>query len=378
MLQIRYLNKWIHEAGYFIALENRGFRWKTARDLYYGFGTRAHCNHLEWKARRIFVSAALLEKLLETPRDGTLQEEEEIQKFFRGYSSIQPPQKIKPKISPNDIVLILSTTSNENELRTVCTNCLARFTCGGVAPSGDCLPWSLPASKKQMNINSVNYDWVEGPPLISISNLIPDSISENGYFFLETEGDTVTIKYLQLFPELKQARHFLLGTFSFPPTMLENKTCELRVSPSGLYLALFVVNGTRGVLFQMNRKENLQNSTELKVVYQYSRRDYYARNCEFPVAFVYEENENSRKEYFVHAIEWNQLVYCQLSNGLQSENDNLIQPSQIFMDAGDYFLDSLQVSPSQNSIGTWGWFWHPVGVISVLSFKDWVVGGKVS
>jgi hypothetical protein len=136
----------------------------------------------------------------------------------------------------------------------------------------------------------------------------------------------------------------------------------LHVSRNGQYAAVANLRGQYGVLLNLcTARETLR----------LDRGQYHTAHSHFSIAFA----EIDDKTILVHATDWNRLTISDPATGqeLTAREVPLWQKGEPPPDHYlDYFHGSLVVSPDQEWIADWGWFWHPLGILRCWSLKKWL------
>ncbi|HED35672.1 MAG TPA: hypothetical protein ENJ08_15875 [Gammaproteobacteria bacterium] len=100
------------------------------------------------------------------------------------------------------------------------------------------------------------------------------------------------------------------------------------------------------------------------------RSAYHVKHCFYPLVFI----EHHNKTLLIHATDWDHLDIVDPATG-----SKVVEHSEAFnldkcegLDRGASFHGELLVSPDQNWLVDNAWEWHPVGVVSSWSIKNWI------
>jgi hypothetical protein len=149
-----------------------------------------------------------------------------------------------------------------------------------------------------------------------------------------------------------------LDTLGVPLT----RPFSLLASPDGDFAVVASAYGENGVVVDLGSG---------RVTLRLSRGNYHTEHCRFSMAIF----KRAGELYLVHPTAWNRLDISDPRSGrLLSERGPTSfkhgepRPEHYL----DYFHCSVSVSPDGEYLADNGWVWHPVGVVTAWSLKDWL------
>jgi len=241
----------------------------------------------------------------------------------------------------------------ESFRRSICADCFARLDNDG--------NWPHIRGRPEILVRSSSYRF--GHQLVSVPLLAGDQVADlqplnsrpgNHWVALTKTGNLAAI-------DLASGEGSLIGTIAGSPVDLD-KRMLLWLSPDGLHAAVVNVYGRRGLVL------DIANGGVLMTL---DRGDDRNSITPFPIAFA----ARNGKALLIHATAWNRLDASDPSTGellterpAVSGRGNNETPAHYL----DFWHCELSVSPDGELIGSFGWNWHPVGVIAVWSLRRWL------
>jgi len=139
------------------------------------------------------------------------------------------------------------------------------------------------------------------------------------------------------------------------------RTTSIQVSRNGDFAAIVNTRGRYGIVVEVATGH---------VTLNLDRGDYHEDVSNYSVAFV----EANGGTLLIHATDWNRLDVSDARSGELLTGRLPISYKEGEDPAHDlnYFHGQLLVSPDQQLVADSGWIWHPIGVVSSWSVRDWL------
>jgi hypothetical protein len=132
--------------------------------------------------------------------------------------------------------------------------------------------------------------------------------------------------------------------------------CEgdsIQISNYGRFVAVYTRKGTQGFVYDLRDK---------KTTFNFERGNYYPNHSSFPVSFFTYEN----KEYLIAGKLWKRVDLYDPETG-ESLKERDVSNNHL-----EFFWCSLHVSPDQKQACSFGWVWHPIGILNNFSIENWM------
>ncbi len=211
---------------------------------------------------------------------------------------------------------------------------------------------SLPSSNSDLKFMTEKLpdEFLQGKKICALE---PHPVKSAQWFVLSSSGEVlrVDIKTLQI--DL---------VYQLLPNWVDlNEPLHLIVSRDGGFIAVVNSYHIHGEVI------DIQASAQ---TIKLERSGYHVTHCYYPLVFV----EYQNKTLLIYATDWNHLDIVDPATG----NKVVAHPEEFDLDKceafdrGASFHGELLVSPDQNWLVDNAWEWHPVGVVSSWSIKNWI------
>lgn len=99
-------------------------------------------------------------------------------------------------------------------------------------------------------------------------------------------------------------------------------------------------------------------------IMEVDRGDYRFENSIFPIKFIIYNNQT----HLIHGSNWNKIdIFNLVTKKCLTERETSYENHYL-----DYFYGRLKISPNNKWLASNGWYWSPVGAISIEDIKKWI------